>query len=611
MSAQPTAAWQPQPPPVASFRAGQARTLKGNYQQVAHALNLILRRLQVPDKAVRGIVGLHGMMNGRDKFPIFCAHKWAARQLNFKGQDENADQFMGRTIAAIRDAERACGRRFFTITPGGTPEQLMTSYDADHIGDAAVWLHLRAKYGADEQRPDCADTWKKHPAAAFTDVLIDEAIARLPECPPLPPKVKTDGPSYTDAWVIKGRWTKLYTTAEEILVAELVSGADPELAANAVADKIRSIGKDVKTKYTRERLSALSAQGDEVAEEQPAVADGAWLNTYPTDSGCDFIPADPAPQPAQPAAAPEIVAPTPRQADGGVAPEVQQNQPLFATKRAAALAYAATGWRVIPNHNLDPQGRCTCRKATCKTPGKHPRILKWEITASKDPAQVAKWWDIWPEANVGILAGADSGIVVLDVDPRNEGDISITTWIEEHGMWDETLEANTGGGGKHIVFQHPGVAFKNSASVLGAGLDIKTDGGQFIVEPSTHASGGTYKWAQFRAPGPMPEAMIAELMKQRSRKPATGQADGPLVITSDGPPILDGTRNRKLFEIASALRGKGATEEQLAEAMHAINKARCMDKFGRETFPVDDEEIATIVESVMKYEPNAATENAA
>jgi Bifunctional DNA primase/polymerase, N-terminal len=39
-----------------------------------------------------------------------------------------------------------------------------------------------------------------------------------------------------------------------------------------------------------------------------------------------------------------------------------------------------------------------------------------------DTAIIKSWWSSWPEANIGITTGRTTGIIVLDVDPRHNGD---------------------------------------------------------------------------------------------------------------------------------------------------------------------------------------------
>ena len=100
---------------------------------------------------------------------------------------------------------------------------------------------------------------------------------------------------------------------------------------------------------------------------------------------------------------------------------------------AAALVYAACGWCVLPLHEL-VDGCCSCLGGGgCKTPAKHPRLKDWGKAASSDAGTIAGWWSHWPSANVGILTGARSGLIVLDVDPRHGGDDVLAALLAEHG----------------------------------------------------------------------------------------------------------------------------------------------------------------------------------
>ena len=146
---------------------------------------------------------------------------------------------------------------------------------------------------------------------------------------------------------------------------------------------------------------------------------------------------------------------------------------------AAALDHAQRGWHVIPLHDMSA-GVCSCGDgATCLTPGKHPRITKWQHRASTDRATLAEWWRRWPTANVGIATGARSGLVVLDVDPRHGGDEQLAAFEAEHGKLPETAAVVTGGGGAHY-FNHPGGDIRSRK--LSPGLELKADG-TFVVAP--------------------------------------------------------------------------------------------------------------------------------
>lgn len=145
----------------------------------------------------------------------------------------------------------------------------------------------------------------------------------------------------------------------------------------------------------------------------------------------------------------------------------------------AALAYAGRrGWKVFP----------------CRSGDKRPATRRGFKDATNDKAHVIAWWTRAPKANVSIATGAMSGLVILDVDPRNGGNESLRELEERHGRLPETLQVLTGGGGRHFYFAAPEGACVKSRKVT-SGLDLKADGGYVIAPPSSHPSGGTYRWA--------------------------------------------------------------------------------------------------------------------
>ena len=158
----------------------------------------------------------------------------------------------------------------------------------------------------------------------------------------------------------------------------------------------------------------------------------------------------------------------------------------------AALDYAMRGWRVLPLHDV-VSGRCSCRQDKCKSPGKHPRTRRGVKEASLEEPQIRQWWSSWPSANIGIACGSASGnLVVLDVDPRNQGTAALGGLTANHGSLPETPEVRTGGDGVHYYFQAEDI--RSSHGKVAPGIDIQADGAYVVAPPSLHPSGETYAW---------------------------------------------------------------------------------------------------------------------
>src|SRR5260370_16132888 len=98
----------------------------------------------------------------------------------------------------------------------------------------------------------------------------------------------------------------------------------------------------------------------------------------------------------------------------------------------AALRYAKEGWPVFALHSVGPEG-CTCGDSECSDEGKHPRTAHGFKDATTDTHIVRTWWKKWPNANIGIATGTESGIVVLDIDSRHDGFASLLDLERRYG----------------------------------------------------------------------------------------------------------------------------------------------------------------------------------
>jgi hypothetical protein len=68
------------------------------------------------------------------------------------------------------------------------------------------------------------------------------------------------------------------------------------------------------------------------------------------------------------------------------------------------------------------------------------------------------------------------------------GDESLAELVREHGELPATVEALTGGGGRHL-FSRTGGTIRNRSNMR-PGIDVRGDGGYIVVAPSNHASEG-------------------------------------------------------------------------------------------------------------------------
>jgi hypothetical protein len=124
---------------------------------------------------------------------------------------------------------------------------------------------------------------------------------------------------------------------------------------------------------------------------------------------------------------------------------------------AAAVEYATLGWPVclgaVPRDDsswhlrssLATRGgargtgrACSCDRIGCPAPGAHPVSAAWQIEASSDPAEVARWWRERPDANIILVTGrvfdvldvpAAAGAVALgrmDRSPAGTGPVAFT-----------------------------------------------------------------------------------------------------------------------------------------------------------------------------------------
>lgn len=160
---------------------------------------------------------------------------------------------------------------------------------------------------------------------------------------------------------------------------------------------------------------------------------------------------------------------------------------------SAWVDYVEAGFRVFGIHGVDKNGRCECGNADCKALYKHPRISNWQSVPHWSEDQLDTFEQLGHfRTGFGVLC---AGWLVIDVDARNGGVASFAKLcadLPEAASAVFVVNTGSGGGSQHHYFkmpdpvamvqslpQYPGIDFKTSGYVIGAG--------------SLHASGADYE----------------------------------------------------------------------------------------------------------------------
>lgn len=245
-----------------------------------------------------------------------------------------------------------------------------------------------------------------------------------------------------------------------------------------------------------------------------------------------------------------------------------------------ALSYTARGWPTFP-----------CRHQDEEYVDEYGEI---EILATKTPLTsngfrgatlseriVREYWKRNPSAMIGVPTGAPIGCWVLDIDPKHGGPDTLAALEATHGSLPATLTAETTSGGRHYFFRHKqGV---RNRGALGAGIDVRGDGGYVIAAGSVPALGQPYSWLVDMEPVEAPDWLLQLVLPQSYDSTTVYQAPSTAGKISDRyveravQAELDdlamepmGNRNNRLNDASFRLGtfvGAGALSESEARAL--------------------------------------------
>lgn len=170
-----------------------------------------------------------------------------------------------------------------------------------------------------------------------------------------------------------------------------------------------------------------------------------------------------------------------------------------------ALYYLRRGWSVVPlcwpefgaGHDA---AACGCQRG-CegRDVGKRP-LVPWKEFQERRPTEdeITEWWETWPSANLGVITGRVSGVVVLDYDGQAGAEL-----LAKEPPPTEIVSAT--GDGAHVWHGRPPEAEKlRNAAGMVEGLDARADGGYVVAPPSMHLTGRRYAWPAAGPPTELP-----------------------------------------------------------------------------------------------------------
>jgi len=238
----------------------------------------------------------------------------------------------------------------------------------------------------------------------------------------------------------------------------------------------------------------------------------------------------------------------------------------------AALDYLRLQWSVVP----------------LAKDGGLPLIGKQEF-AYRIPTtgEIGQWFQRWPDANLGIVTGGVSGLVVLQVCPGSGGEAGLARLQHQHGELAETVLALRADGEQYFFFMHEGSVIPDTGTLAG-GVELHADGGYVIAAPSICPAGGPLRWE--RSPHvyplahlPAPWQTYAAALRSSEGNQA-GDTDKPFANIE----LVAEERHEELARLAEHLCSRHVESGIVLQLLQSWNTTRCRP-------PLDTGEVADIV----------------
>jgi archaellum biogenesis ATPase FlaH len=216
-------------------------------------------------------------------------------------------------------------------------------------------------------------------------------------------------------------------------------------------------------------------------------------------------------------------------------------------------------------------------------------LVAWKKYQSIRPtiAEITQWFTQYPEANIAVITGKQSNVVVVDIDPRHNGSDKEFNHII-------TVKSKTGGGGYHYFFLYE-EGIQNHIGIK-EGIDIRGEGGLVVVPPSLHESGNHYEWIMSPHAGtpvlPLPSFIKDWIHNAKSN--SIGQSSWSSEKLKG---VEEGARNQTAASVAGKLLVRFPKDEWESEAWPLLQAWNA-----RNIPPLPEHELRATFESIATRE---------
>ncbi len=246
----------------------------------------------------------------------------------------------------------------------------------------------------------------------------------------------------------------------------------------------------------------------------------------------------------------------------------------------AALKYAEQGWKVFP---LQPN---------TKIPFPGTNGVK---DATDNPETIRAWWNVHPDANVGLACGEPSGVWVVDIDVGHKA--GVDGFASLAGMnitLPETIYQDTPSGGRHYLYTVNGDPYadkkeppRNKNNFM-PGIDIRgtgyyivlapsvIDGKQYVMGGHSHGLDDLAEYPDSMRPEP-PGARLPMPWDMPKPQPASSVADRARAYLRECDPAVQGMggHNALLWAAQAMVVGFKLSDAEALQLLWSEYNPRC------------------------------------